>query len=80
MKSWTKKLQKYKIFHGKKDVLSANSYQVVHMTVVPVVQDLPTLSALLYDVHNADGNIIGETAGQSVQKYEITMRQLKNNN
>ena len=62
------------------DGLSADQFQAVHLSDNPIVEDLLTLNILLYDVDNVDGNIIGELARRSLQKYEITVRLLRYNN
>ena len=59
--------------------LSPNQLKGVHMNDIPVVKDLLTLNILLYDLYSVDGNNIGELAGRSVQKYEITLRLLRYN-
>ena len=50
------------------------------MNDIPTAEDLLTLNILLYDINIVDGNIIGELARRSVQKYEITVRLLRYNN
>ena len=50
------------------------------MNDIPIVEDLPTLNFLLYDIDMADGNIIGERERRSEQKYENTVRLLRYNN
>ena len=50
------------------------------MNDFPTVEDLLTLNILLYDIDIVDGNIAGELARQSVQKYENTVRMLRENN
>ena len=55
------------------DGLSTDQFQEVHMNDNPIVEDLLTLNNVLYDIDIVDGNIIGELAGQSVQKYEKTV-------
>ena len=50
------------------------------MNDIPIVEDLLTLKILLYDIDIVDGNIIGELATRSVQKYKNTLRLLKYNN
>ena len=67
-------------FMNKKDVLSADQFQVVHMNDIPIVEDLLALSILLYDIDIVDGNVIGELARRRVQKYENTVRLLRYNN
>ena len=50
------------------DGLSPNQFNGVHMNDIPVVEYLPTLNILLYDIDTVDGHIIAEFSGQSVQK------------
>ena len=62
------------------DGLSADQFRGVHMNDIPMVEDLLTLNILLYDIDIVNGNIIGELARWSVQKYENTVRLLRYNN
>ena len=50
------------------------------MNDIPTVEDLLTLNILLYDINIVDGNIVGELARGSVQKFENTVRLLRYNN
>ena len=50
------------------------------MNDIPIVEDLLALNILLYDIDIVDGNIIGELARRSVQKYDNTVRLLRYNN
>ena len=59
--------------------LSSNQLQGVHMNDIPTVEDLLTLNILLYDIVIVNGNIIGELARRSMQKYNNTVRLLKYN-
>ena len=70
----------FNLFINKMDGLSPNQFQGVHMNDVPTVEDLLTLNILLYDIGIVDGNIVGELARRSVQKYENTVRLLRYNN
>ena len=70
----------FNIFINKMDGLSADQFQGVHMNDDPFVEDLLTLNILLYDRKIVDGNIIGELARRSVQKYENTVQLLRYNN
>ena len=67
-------------FKNKMDGLSPNQFKSVHMNDIPFVEDLLTLTILLYDIDIVDGNIIGELARRSVQKYDKTVRLLRYNN
>ena len=44
------------------------------------VEDLLTLNIVLYDIDIVDGNIVGERARPSLQKYNKTVRLLRYNN
>ena len=70
----------FNLFINKMDVLSPNQFQGVHMNDIPTVEDLLTLNILLYDIDIVDGNIIGELARRSMQKYNSTVRLLRYNN
>ena len=70
----------FNLFINKMDGLSADHFQVVHMNDIPIVEDLLTLNIVLYDIDIVDGNIIGELARRSVQKFENTERLLRYNN
>ena len=59
------------------DRLSLNQIQRVHLTNIPIVEDLLLLNALLYDIAIVEGNKIGELVWRSVQKYENTVRLLR---
>ena len=62
------------------DGLSADQFQGVRMNDIPFVEDLLTLNIVLYDIDFVDGDIIGEFARRSVQKFENTVRVLRYNN
>ena len=66
-------------FINKMDGLSPNQFKGIHMNDIPIV-DLLTLTILLYDIDIVDGNIIGELARRSVQKYDNTVRLSRYNN
>ena len=68
------------LFINKTNGLSPNQFQGVHMNAIPIVEDLLTLNILLYYIDIVDGNIIGELARRSVQKYEKAVRLLRYNN
>ena len=50
------------------------------MNDVLVLEDLLTLTMLLYGIHRADANIIGELTRRSVRNYENTVQLLRYNN
>ena len=62
------------------DGLSPNPFHRIHMNDIPTNEDLLSLNILLYEIDIVDGNIIGELARRSVQKYENAVRLLRYNN
>ena len=62
------------------DRLSADQFQGVHVNDISAVEDLLTLSTLLYDIDFVDRNIIGEFARRSLRKYEKSLLILRYNN
>ena len=72
--------QIFNSFINKMDGLSPNQFKGVHMNDIPFVEDLLTLNILLYDIDIVDGNIIGELARRSLQKYDNTVKLLRYNN
>ena len=68
----------FNLFINKMDGLSPNQFQGVQMNGIPIVEDLLTLSILLYDIDIVVGNIVG--IRRSVQKYDNTVRLLRYNN
>ena len=61
------------------DGLNANQFQGNHMNDKPFLEDLVTLSILLFNFNNVDGNIIGELGRRGVQRDENTVRHMKYN-
>ena len=78
--TWKKTLKLFNVFINKMDRLSADHIQGVHMNDNPTAEDLLTLNILMYDIDIVDGNIVGELARRSLQKYENTVRLLRYNN
>ena len=70
----------FNLFIKKIDRLSSNQLQGVHTKDFSTVEDLLTLNILLYDIAIVRGNIVGELARRSLQKYENTVRLLRYNN
>ena len=70
----------FNLFINKMDGLSTDQFQGVHMINILIVEDLLTLNLLLYGIDIVDGNIIGELARGSVQKYKKTVGLLRYNN
>ena len=70
----------FSLFINKMDGLIADQFQGVHMNDIAFVEDLLTLNIVLYDIDIVDGNLIGELARRSLQKYKNTVRLLRCNN
>ena len=67
----------FNLFINKLDGLSADQFQGVHMNDIPIIEDLLTLSILLYDTDFVDGNIVGEfckTKCAEIRKYCATAK------
>ena len=62
------------------DALSADQFQGVNINDIPFVKDLLALNIVPYDIDIVGGNIVGELARRSVQKFENTVRLLKYHN
>ena len=77
---WKKKLQKYSLCSSINGWIERRSIPGSPYERYPIVEDVLTLNILLYDIDIVDGNIIGEFARPSVQKYENNMRLLRFNN
>ena len=73
-------LKLFDLFIKKMDEMSSDQFQGVRMNDIPTVEDLLTLNILLYDIDIVDGNIVGEVARGSVQKYGNTVQLLRYNN
>ena len=69
----------FNIFINKRDGFSADQFQGVHMNDIIFVEDLLTLNILLCDIDITDGDIMGEPARRSMQKYDNTVRLLRCN-
>ena len=69
----------FKLFINKTDELSADQIQRIHTNDNPFVEDLLLLKIVLY-IDFVDGNIIGQLARRSMQKYNNTVRLLRYNN
>ena len=79
-----KKLEKtsklFKLFRNKSKERHPLKFQGVHMTDIPEVEDLLQLKVILYDIDFLDGELIGELARRSIQKFEKSLKLLRYNN
>ena len=54
-------------------------FQGVHMTDIPKVEEILQLNFSLYDFDFVDGELIGELARRSIQKFEKSIKLLRHN-
>ena len=57
-----------------------SKFQGVHMTDIPKVEEMLQLNIFLYDIDFVDGELIGEIARRSIQKFETSVKLLRYNN
>ena len=80
-KNWRRRLQKYSTFFlNNIEERGPSKFQGVHMTDIPKMEDLSQLNSFLYDIAFVDGELIGELARRSIQKYEKSVKILRYNN
>ena len=57
-----------------------SKFQGVHVTDIPKVEEMLQLNIFLYDIDFVDGELIGEIARRSIQKFEKSVKLLRYNN
>ena len=57
-----------------------SKFQGVHMTAIPKVEERLQLNIFLYDIDCVNGELIGELARRSIQKFEKSVKLLRYNN
>ena len=57
-----------------------SKFQGVHMTDIPKAEAMLQLNIFLYDIDFVDGELIGELARRSIQKFEKSVKLLRYNN
>ena len=57
-----------------------SKFQGVHMTDIPQVEEMLQLNIFIYDIDFVDGELIGELARRSIQKFEKSVKLLRYNN
>ena len=70
----------FNVFLNKSEEGDPSKFQCVHMTDIPKVEDLLQLNIFLYDIDFVDGELIGELARRSIQKFEKSVKLLRYNN
>ena len=70
----------FNFFLNNSEERDPSKFQGVHMTDIPKVEDLLQLNIFLYDIDFVDGELIGELARRSIQKFEKSVKLLRYNN
>ena len=70
----------FKFFLNNSEEGDVSKFQGVHLNDIPKVEDLSQLNNFLYDINFVDGELIGELARRSIQKYENSVKLLRYNN
>ena len=70
----------FKFFLNNCGEADPSKFQGVHMTEIPKVEEMLQLNIFLYDIDFADGELIGELARRSIQKFEKNVKFLRYNN
>ena len=70
----------FNLFLNNSEERDPSKFQGVHVTDIAEVEDLLQLNIFLYDIDFVDGDLIGELARRSIQKYENSVKLLRYNN
>ena len=70
----------FNLFLNNSEERDPSEFQGVHMTDIPKMEEMLQLNILLYDIDFVDGELIGELARTSIQKFEKSVKLLSYNN
>ena len=70
----------FNLFLNNSEKTDVSTFQGVHLKDIPKVEDLLQLTIFLYDIDFVDGELIGELARRSIQKFEKSVKLLRYNN
>ena len=70
----------FKLFLNNIEERDPSKFQGVHMTKILKVEDFLQLNIFLYGTNFVDGELIGELARRSIQKFENSVKLLRYNN
>ena len=80
-KNWRRRLEKLLTFLlNNSEEGDVQKFQGVHLNDIPKVEDLLQLNIFLYDIDFVDGELIGELARRSIQKFERSVKLVRYNN
>ena len=80
MRDSKKRSKNFNIFLNNCGEVDQSKFQGVHMTDFSKVEEMLTLNIFLYDTDFVDGELFGELAQRSIQKFEKSVRLLRYNN
>ena len=70
----------FNLFLNNSEERDPSKFQGAHMTDIPKVEEMLQLNIFLYDIDFVDGELIGELARRSIQKFEKRVKVLRYNN
>ena len=70
----------FNLFLNSSEEGDVSKFQGVHLNDIPKIEDLLQLNIFLYDIDFVDGELFGELARRSIQKYENSVKALRYNN
>ena len=70
----------FNLFLNNSEEGDISKFQGVHLNDIPKVEDLLQSNIFLYDINFVDGELIGELARRSIQRYENSAKFLRYNN
>ena len=70
----------YNLFLNNSEEGDVSKFQGVHLNDIPKIEDLLQLNIFLYDIDFVDGELIGELARGSIQRYENSVNLLRYKN
>ena len=70
----------FNLFLDNSEEGDVSKFQGVQLNDIPKTEDLLQLNIFLYDIDFVDGELIGELARRSIQKYENIVKLLRYNN
>ena len=70
----------FKLFLNNSEERDPSKFQSAHMTDILKVEEMLQLNIFLYDIDFVDGELIGELARRSIQRFEKSVKLLRYNN
>ena len=70
----------FNLFFNNSGEADPSKFQCVHMTDIPKLEEMLHLNIFLFDIDFVDGELISELCRRGFQKYEKSVKLLRNNN